>query len=322
MRYVSLMSLFASALALGACATGGSPLTFIESNTLGISIASGAPEGAVELTVGYVGRNVAIVPVTASYGNPEHQTFVGSQRSVNGDYDAFSVFANFTAAAGVTDGGKTSKAGFGKFFATGLAADKLAEGFAARMGFVDEARGKVASMASPAETAASAADSGRGGKKGAAKKLSADDNPSPTSQTTVAAVDKGAPEAKLRNLMLVFAQYDSYGLSVGGSTTDLGAGLTLGYRGRNFALVPTVRINESGQIEQINGSGNSQSEFNSLSVLGQFKADTTGGRTLDTGLEMFFTTGSAARWLGEGMSARLKSEAAQSKPANQEAKKP
>lgn len=302
MRHTLFVSTSVGLLALAGCASGGSPLTFLESNTFGVSIAGGVPEGSVELTLGYAGRNVAIVPVTAALVEPGPQTFIGSQRGDAGDYDAFSVFANFNAAASVKDG-KTSTTRFGKFFATGLAADKLAEGFASQMGdgnATADKTDKTDKASKPAKT---------GNRTSGA-----------AAETVAAAPAKAAAAGPVKSLMLVFGQYDGYGLSVGGSSTDLGAGLTLGYKSRNFAVVPTVRVNEAGQVEQINGSGNGQAEFNALSVLGQFSAETTGGATIDTGLVAFFTTGSAARWLAEGIKAKLKADAPGAKASGAGAK--
>jgi hypothetical protein len=309
--------LAASALTLGGCAyQNNMPIVFGQSITAGVAIAAGLPEQGAELTVGLTDRSFAIIPVstTDAKGDPH---MLGSRRpNDDKDWDAFSVFGHFSSHAGSaakTDGVEV-KATLGKFFATGLAARNLADGFADGMG-----RTKVTPKAAALSEAKKAELAAQSHASAAAK--SARDAAAAAS-ATVPQNRSATASAESRTVYLLFGQYDAYGLSLSGSGSDLGGGLTLGYRSRNIAIVPTAELFSNGNYkEMLNSSGKDGHEIDSLSVLGQFESDASGGLALDSGLKIFFSTGSAARALGEGFGAKLgaasaaQQQKAQDKPA-------
>jgi len=109
---------------------------------------------------------------------------------------------------------------------------------------------------------------------------------------------------------LVFGQQQTVGIAIGGSTTDQGAELSLGYRDRNIAVIP-VAINPMGSntthaVESV-GTDECGNRFtDSHSVLGQFEVNTKAGTgAAEVGLGKFFATGLAARVLAEGFADRL-----------------
>ena len=111
-------------LVLAGCSpTANPPLLFGQTHTLGVGIHGSTTQGT-DLTLGYKDFNIAIVPVTATDATGEVkpiQSWAARKNSVN----ALSVLGQFEANA---QAGSPS-IGLGKFFATGLAADKLADGF-------------------------------------------------------------------------------------------------------------------------------------------------------------------------------------------------
>jgi hypothetical protein len=111
------------------------PLIFGQTHTVGITIAGSPAEQGGEFTLGYRDRDLAFVPVTVTQGDGvvsqlESHVF-GEDRSASGqpDKDAFSVLGQFEL---VTEG-QQAQVGLGKFFATGLAARRLADGFASAL---------------------------------------------------------------------------------------------------------------------------------------------------------------------------------------------
>jgi hypothetical protein len=93
--------------------------------------ASTTTQGA-ELTLGYRDFDIAIVPVAVTDGAGQIALIQGDVRGTGTDRgkDALSVFGHFGAT---TEAGTTAKIGLGKFFATGLAAQHLAVGFAEQL---------------------------------------------------------------------------------------------------------------------------------------------------------------------------------------------
>lgn len=114
------------AFSVTGCGTS-SPLVFGQTDTVGLTIASSPAEGGGELTFGYRGRNIALIPVAVENGEGD-QTLV--QALAEDDFrDSLSVLGQFDAQV---DGNERSVA-LGRFFATGIAARFLAEGFAAKL---------------------------------------------------------------------------------------------------------------------------------------------------------------------------------------------
>ena len=113
----------------------------------------------------------------------------------------------------------------------------------------------------------------------------------------------------------MFAQSDTFGVSLAGSATDQGAEFTLGYRGRNFAIVPVVVEEDDGTFKQIEATGvdvDGKTEVKeAFSVLGQFEANTVAEAQVNlkttVGLGKFFATGLAARQLAAGFAAKMAS---------------
>ncbi|HEX6998421.1 MAG TPA: hypothetical protein VF322_09765 [Gammaproteobacteria bacterium] len=132
---------------LGGCAQPEvTPLLFGQSHTVGITIGGNATEGGAELVIGYKDRDIAVVPVTmlqedgtrAQLEAEVAKGFDADKQVIGADKDAFSVLGQFNVRArGATD----TDAGLGKFFATGIAARRLADGFACSMGQGDKCVG-------------------------------------------------------------------------------------------------------------------------------------------------------------------------------------
>lgn len=127
-------------LLMGAMATGCAstdarlPLIFGQSHTVGISIGASTTDQGGELVLGYKDKNIAIVPVTERKADGDYLQIKSSIIDENGqgpDTDALSVLGQFETSGSA---GVNPNFSLGKFFATGLAAQKLADGFAAKLG--------------------------------------------------------------------------------------------------------------------------------------------------------------------------------------------
>jgi len=132
MKACQALLLSGVALACAGCATNQPvPLLFAQSQTLGVSIGGTAQEQGVDMTLGFRDRNLAIVPVSTPQAGGTYTQLaakVTADDNASGS-DAFSVLGQFDAN---TDA-KTAKVGLGKFFATGIAARRLADGFSRRL---------------------------------------------------------------------------------------------------------------------------------------------------------------------------------------------
>jgi hypothetical protein len=139
-------------LCLGGCAKDQlAPLIFVQSNAFGVVASAGTTSQGAELTVGYHNYDVAIVPVTVkdSAGNvvqlqaftsngtpcpaPVAGATVAPECANGGVRDALSVIGQFESTTSSAATGLPG-VGLGTFFATGQAAAKLADGFAAKLG--------------------------------------------------------------------------------------------------------------------------------------------------------------------------------------------
>jgi len=115
-------------LGIGGCATNsGQPLVFVQAQTVGITANAGGPQATPELTVGFRDLDVAVVPTESSTGTPVRSVLPGQGGRFS---DALSVLGQFSVGA---TAGTGPNATLGKFFATGTAASKLAEGFKAQL---------------------------------------------------------------------------------------------------------------------------------------------------------------------------------------------
>ena len=106
-------------------------LVFGQQQTVGLEISATAPEQGASLTLGFSDRNIAIIPVAAKVGEDDYIRLGATNATTDGDSnDAFSTIGQFELSTG-KDG--TASVGLGKFFATGLAAQFLADGFKAKL---------------------------------------------------------------------------------------------------------------------------------------------------------------------------------------------
>jgi hypothetical protein len=121
-----------SLLVCGCVSSGTTPLIFGQSHTVGISIGGGAADQSAEFTLGYRDKNIAIVPVVREDESGSGQLEAHVQKDVNGvlgtDGDALSVLGQFSVDADTQE-----KVVLGKFFATGIAARRLADGFVGQL---------------------------------------------------------------------------------------------------------------------------------------------------------------------------------------------
>jgi len=153
---IQISAALTAAVFTSACSTqGNTMLVFGQTQTVGISIGGSATDQGVNFTLGYQDKNFAIVPATvrqADGSSTQVLSNVGNPSTKSGESgDALSVLGQFS----VSTNSKTADVGLGKFFATGLAAQKLADGFSEQL---SRAPAKAATVkAKTAATAASAA---------------------------------------------------------------------------------------------------------------------------------------------------------------------
>lgn len=128
MRKTFLITMFT--ILSGCAAYNNSPLIFGQAHIVGISISGSAPEQKGEFVLGYKDADIAIVPVSVRQQNGDSTQLKAT--ATKDHQDALSVLGQFSVNA--TSEVKTTSVGLGKFFATGMAAKKLADGFAAKLG--------------------------------------------------------------------------------------------------------------------------------------------------------------------------------------------
>lgn len=312
-----------SSLLLAGCAhTGETPLIFGQTNTLGLSIGGSAPDQGGDLVLGYKSQNLALVPVTVTQPGGGSEPIRAKVQ--NDYYDAYSVLGQFEVKG--KGGGAGQKAGLGTFFATGLAAKRLADGFAQKMG-----EGNVDPSCSPEQEPAALTEeqlkalSQQASVRAALQELATRQAAESERLKQQVAVQQGQLEEQKQQLqrlqaqvkpaastataeskpnsVLMYAQYQSLGFTASAAGTQMGADMTLGYKDRNFAIIPSMMRDPNGVATPL--AGRAATDYDSLSVLGQFdfKADNEGG--VNVGLGKFFSTGMAAKKLGDGFAAKL-----------------
>lgn len=112
-------------------------LVFGQQNVVGLDITASAPEQGGSLSLGFKDKNIAVIPVAVESGTLKDGSkykLLGSTNKESADKrrsDAYSTLGQFELNSG-KDG--SLSVGLGKFFATGIAAQKLAEGFQYRLG--------------------------------------------------------------------------------------------------------------------------------------------------------------------------------------------
>jgi len=291
------------ALAVTGCASNPDlPLIFGASNTIGISIGGSVPEQGGDFTIGYRGQDFALVPVTVVQPDGAEQQ-IGSE--VRGDkfQDSFSVLGQFEAKASQSSTGP--KTGLGKFFATGVVAKKLSDGFAKRLG---HGRTTVSGCTEGTQ------GGGTGQQQAKPVQAAGKQQQAQAPKTLQQQPARAEGETRYRSgALMVFAQYEALGFSLGAAASQQGGDLTLGWKDRNIAIVPVITRDGSGRADQIRGKVTNTdttwpdpTDHDALSVLGQFQFKSEqGSGTVDVGLGKFFSTGTAAQRLGDGFKTRL-----------------
>lgn len=135
-----------AALMAAACAAPGekTSLIFAQADIFGVSIGTSAASQTPEFTLGYKGANIAIIPIVGIGADGVPVVFDAWDASVcpapgsmlpenyGCSRDTMSVLGQFDAAVKKDSG--PQQVVLGKFFATGFAARKLADGFAKKLG--------------------------------------------------------------------------------------------------------------------------------------------------------------------------------------------
>jgi hypothetical protein len=332
MRLPRFLRSAAAAAVLAGCASGNgeAPLVFGTTNVYGVSIGGNVAETGAEFLVGYKGFDLAIIPV--SVGAPGGEHFIGA-KSPEGHRDSYSVIGQFSAEAGSRAGG--ANAGLGKFFATGVAAQNIAFGFAKKMGAGGRTSVEECGKAVPQNEVKQALakleqklDQHIAGAAPTAKDAAVKKAPLQQPEVKKAAAPAAQAGADRPGARLIFAQYEYLALAIDGSALESGIKLTLGLRDRNVAVIPLVGRDANGNLVPLD-SKNPDSGDDALSVLGQFKSNNKigaeappadgatktalgdgsqaapTGREISSGLEKFFSTGAAADTLAGGFKVKL-----------------
>jgi hypothetical protein len=282
---------------LTGCAAHKTELLFGESTDVGITVRPNATTD-FEFTFGYKARDIAVVPVGGI-----DKSGVVQRRATDGEdvKDAVSVFGQFSVnCSSATDKVKCGeKVSLGRFFATGRAATNLARGY--RDGWIAKSVGPEAVVAQMATDKANDLNTARRKQATAAVRGQAE----PTGAAVPTGLTSTSTQAEILPA-LVFGQSDTFGLNVGLSAADKGADFTLGYSGRNIAVMPILAENREGHFHSV-GSENGPTADDSFSVIGQFKADTS-GTAGSIELDRFFATGLAAQELSLGLQRKVSYE--------------
>ncbi len=302
-------------LGLSACATSGSPLIFGEAVNFGVTANVGADSQGFDFTLGYKDKNLAIVPV-AIVTDDKVSRIQSYHTKCTKRHDALSVFGQFTSQGNwpmlSTEPEKRGAIKLDRFFATGLAAANLADGY--RKGMQAEPCTPKAGSTSCADKDASEKDCEKDNTRDNTR-LAATSSAAPTTAgpatsakaPAASAPDAGPPasEPERKVIRMYFGQSNTIGIGISVQTAvaEQGPSFTLGYSGRSIAYIPTQAPSKGGKARLINGGGsednNDNAEKDALSVFGQFKAQ-TGTNSIDFGLGRFFSTGLAARNLADG----------------------
>lgn len=133
----ALSGLVLVALVLTGCGKKqGADLVFGQQESVGLTISGSAPQAGGGLNLGYSSIDIAIIPVVvetpsgALVVKGETKKLDDQGESAGGLSDALSTIGQFDLDTG--EGG-TASVGLGQFFATGNAAQILAQGFAGKM---------------------------------------------------------------------------------------------------------------------------------------------------------------------------------------------
>ncbi len=148
---IRICAALSAAAFTSACSTqGNTMLVFGQTQTLGISIGGSATDQGATFTLGYQDKNFAIVPATVRMADgtvvPVRSTVGNPEGKKGQSQDALSVLGQFS----VNTSTKSADVGLGKFFATGLAAQKLADGFSEKLAASGDKSPAAAAAASAA----------------------------------------------------------------------------------------------------------------------------------------------------------------------------
>ena len=108
------------------------------------------------------------------------------------------------------------------------------------------------------------------------------------------------------NAPLLFGQSQSVGISISASAPDQGGEVTIGYKDKNFAIVPVTVSQKDDGNTQIKSTSTAEYQ-DALSVLGQFEVSAKATEA-EASLGKFFATGTAAKLLAEGFKKKLGGE--------------
>lgn len=248
-------------LGLCACASSGTPLIFGSATTFGVSVNATPDIQGFDFTLGYKDKNLAIVPVAVTT-NGSIEEITAWSKTCSDKRDALSVFGQFTSKGDWTIlGGNSTDANAAKsqkghvkldrFFATGIAASHLANGY--RKGMADTAQSnndecdkKETAHATPAP----APKEKNAPVKQAANKQAAATNKVQKEQPTATPV-KPAEQHHVRRLVYSQSMTVGIGISVQTTTSEQGPNFTIGYSGRDIAIIPTMDWNTSGSSARL-----------------------------------------------------------------------
>ncbi len=274
-------------LALSGCADTNPPLMFGDITTYGLRLGNDKATAGGSVSLGYKAQSIAIVPVSILDEHGDAQLFKARDNLLAEETrrsDAMSVFAAFETSAAAS-----SPVKIGQLFSTGLAAQSLTTAICQMNdGTVCETPKEV--------------------------------EPKPPSPSFASASGNQEPNTaadRPYQMPLIFMRTDAAGIDIGGSLAQEGLQFVIGYSNRNLALIP-VAAHSAGNKEVMiaaYGSNTADNQLDTLSVVGQFKAETaTAG--LNLGLQRYFATGVAARNLGNAVAAAFKTAPARAGAAS------
>lgn len=314
----SRFGLAGAALAVAGCATNP-PLMFGDTTTFGLRLGNDTATAGGSVSLGYKAQSVAVVPVSVLDHMGVARLLKG--HGISKERDALSVFASFDSTASAPGtGNKDSNVRLGQVFSTGLAAQALTLGYLCRENADPNCNSTAATSALEAAAAATyaaalAASAAATANSAAAKATSVVDGKS-TTRTSEPAGNPAPSDATDRPYQapLIFLRTDLVGIDIGGSLAEQGLQFNLGYTNRNLALIPVYAPEPGRKVVGLYGTlqpadpagaaATMDAPHDAYSVLGQFKANTQTTQ-LGFGLERYFATGVAARYLGEATGAAI-----------------
>ncbi|MEP3847717.1 MAG: hypothetical protein ABJM43_20415 [Paracoccaceae bacterium] len=129
-QLLTLCGWLSLSIVLTGCENLEDRVVFAQAHTVGISVSQSQTAPTPEFVVGYKDTNVALLPTVARDSSGKTTTLGGVSKNQGSEFnETFSVFGQFQANAASKQAGSPDVS-LGKFFATGLAAQKLAAGFA------------------------------------------------------------------------------------------------------------------------------------------------------------------------------------------------